>query len=1008
MKRISTVLMMLWLIFFFTSESYAQRNKIMYRPFEWYMIEDTSQKYVIYFPEGAEHAATIANEEIPKIIKFYSEKIFKSEWPVFKERAIDKSLEALSLGVISGRPIKTDSLGKKIIENKNYRPNQLVVVLYPNPQDYNQQMIIQGFFIPPGVLGFTETVNQRIACPYQGNEHEFKYVLAHEIAHAFMGSYLYDREKANSALGHIPIKNLEIPLWFIEGFAEFSATTYMGSESNNYRKASLNFFNLEATLNNWIPLTYNSFAQMNDFGAYAMGEEFMQYFWKGKENKLATFFDNLLSAYDFKEAWQFTLGQNIDLIYREWYFHFIKKYYSISLFALSDSAANETSFPLPIFLGDSQKKLIFGGGMSYDTQSGNIIGYEPNEKWGIQVSAIVNNKVVPITNQFKNKSLFLRIESAPAIAGRTVALAVNYEGQDKIQIYDIVGDENPKAKLREEIKLPENVLWANDLQFAGPSFLFFVGINNIGQKDIYIADFNYKRIIWKLTDNIYAEKNPYALNNYVIYIRNDSTHHEKVCYTDTAGKSYELNIGDDIFPNQIVVKKNTVFIRALRLNGVPEIIVWQFGSKICHRYRYGSKVIIDSTSSHTSAPIAEQLVGVTEDGRIVILNSEENFYLQDRLFTISLNTNNLQTLKVETREIKTKEPALSDTNLYKIAKKADKKKKYFSQAEGNIPFSNREIIFTDATGEHGSSGNILISKNSYWGWNGYGEIRYYDFSQRLVKIYELSGGAYYSIRTPFWYTTNGVSRDKKIMAGYGVKWPFDLENSINASVGLGFLKRDYVFIANRKNFQTPLINTAIKIASDATFPDFIRSSRHGHYFTASIYQTTGFVDKAVNIIDGACILDLRYYFRPWQASPYLALKIYGAKTFGLDPYAFFTPEFAIKPGFLQYNISESVGNTVALYQTELRVPLFRVVVFQYKFWETQYPVIILSLIPTAFVYGGGTNLDNEPLRIRHRFGISMQVGLGVFVIPFYVRIERYAYIDKWRTWQTATTIGLEY
>lgn len=96
-----------------------------------------------------------------------------------------------------------------------YRPKVKVrLVLYPNSIDFVQGNIMDG--LSPGTGGFTEFLHGRVVLPFQPDPAEFRHVLRHEMTHAFEG-ILWGGGK----FSYWEMNDLEVPLWAVEGAAEY-------------------------------------------------------------------------------------------------------------------------------------------------------------------------------------------------------------------------------------------------------------------------------------------------------------------------------------------------------------------------------------------------------------------------------------------------------------------------------------------------------------------------------------------------------------------------------------------------------------------------------------------------------------------------------------------------------------------------------------------------------------------------------------------------------------------
>ena len=86
------------------------------------------------------------------------------------------------------------------------------VILYDSFIDFEQTNVIPGI-ISQGEGGVTEGLMHRIVLPLTGTDSENAHVLAHELVHAFQFEKL--------APGAIASSSQPLPLWFIEGQAEY-------------------------------------------------------------------------------------------------------------------------------------------------------------------------------------------------------------------------------------------------------------------------------------------------------------------------------------------------------------------------------------------------------------------------------------------------------------------------------------------------------------------------------------------------------------------------------------------------------------------------------------------------------------------------------------------------------------------------------------------------------------------------------------------------------------------
>ena len=107
-----------------------------------------------------------------------------------------------------------------VTDQLDYRVHHRIpVFIYNSPNDFQQTNIVPDL-LPEGVGGFTEAFKNRIAVPYSGSFEDFRHVLHHELTHAV----IYDMLFGNAFASIVSRQRLfDLPLWFAEGFAEYSS-----------------------------------------------------------------------------------------------------------------------------------------------------------------------------------------------------------------------------------------------------------------------------------------------------------------------------------------------------------------------------------------------------------------------------------------------------------------------------------------------------------------------------------------------------------------------------------------------------------------------------------------------------------------------------------------------------------------------------------------------------------------------------------------------------------------
>jgi len=130
------------------------------------------------------------------------------------------------------------------------------VILYDSFVDFEQTNVIPGI-VSLGEGGVTESLMHRIVLPLTGTYSENAHVLAHELVHAFQFEKL-------SPLGVFAAASQPLPLWFIEGQAEYLS---LGPDD-----PLTDMWMRDAYLNKDIPSIDDLFSKQNKYFPYRFGD----------------------------------------------------------------------------------------------------------------------------------------------------------------------------------------------------------------------------------------------------------------------------------------------------------------------------------------------------------------------------------------------------------------------------------------------------------------------------------------------------------------------------------------------------------------------------------------------------------------------------------------------------------------------------------------------------------------------------------------------------------------
>ncbi len=244
------------------SNLYAQfgQNKVNYEKFEW--LEITTENFDIYYPEGsynlAEFAGWTAEGSLKKI---------QASW-------------------------NYDLLGR------------IIIVVYPSHNDFQNNNV--GWGSPSeSTGGFTEFMKNRVVIPFQGSYTVFRHVIHHELTHAVMLRMDFGEGVQSVISG---ISRMPIPLWFIEGLAEFESNGGWNNESDLYLR--------DAIINDYLmPIPY-----LQGYFIYKGGQSVLYYLAEqyGYE-KVGELQNAIRRRRDFNTALKDVLGFDLEELSKRWH-----------------------------------------------------------------------------------------------------------------------------------------------------------------------------------------------------------------------------------------------------------------------------------------------------------------------------------------------------------------------------------------------------------------------------------------------------------------------------------------------------------------------------------------------------------------------------------------------------------------------------------------------------------------------------------------------------------------
>lgn len=201
-----------------------------------------------------------------------------------------------------------------------YKPKEKIpLFIYEDHLDFSSTNVTTDY-LGEGTGGFTEPMKNRVVLPGSGSIKLLREVVYHEITHAIQ----FDIMMGEGARNYTALyKGLFVPLWVIEGMAEYSADDFDSRGDMVLRDAVIN--------NRLIPLRdLDGFNHLEEvYLAYKEAESVFDYIASNYgEDKLALVAAQLRGEAGPDAIFKKSIKKEFDAIEREWEYYIKKKYWA--------------------------------------------------------------------------------------------------------------------------------------------------------------------------------------------------------------------------------------------------------------------------------------------------------------------------------------------------------------------------------------------------------------------------------------------------------------------------------------------------------------------------------------------------------------------------------------------------------------------------------------------------------------------------------------------------------
>jgi Tol biopolymer transport system component len=473
---IKSIIKIIALVFIVQISLFAQfgKNKVQYKYFDWYFIQ--TKHFDIYFNNNGE---TLAE---------------------FTAHASEDALV-------------------KIQESFKYSINNRITIIVYNSQNDFQETNVTDYYLSEGIEGFTELFKNRVVVQYHGSYKQFRHLIHHELVHAVMNDMFYGGSLQNIIANNIQI---DIPIWFSEGMAEYQA---LGWDEDT------DMFIRDAAINEYLP----DVQRLSGYFAYRGGQAVFYYIARryGRE-KISELINALKSLGSVDAAFKQTIGLNLKEFNERWKKDIKRVYWP-------DVAITEDPDEFAKRLTDPDGDEGFYNTSPAISPHGDKIAFITNRDFffSLYLMDASTGKIITRLAEGNRSPNFEELNIlTPGLTwspdGSKIAIAALSHGYDIIYIFDV--EEEDYITLPIKMDGVQSVAWSWDGQY-----LAFVG-QTTRQTDIYTYNLETK-VIKNLTDDIFTDKDPnWSYDGKTIYFSSDRNSYNNIKEVPNGFKIYKHDV----------------------------------------------------------------------------------------------------------------------------------------------------------------------------------------------------------------------------------------------------------------------------------------------------------------------------------------------------------------------------------------------------------------------------------------------------------------------------------
>ena len=911
------------------SQYYFGRNKIQYEQFNWHVIN--TDHFEVYYYEQ--------EKEIAQLGAYFAEEAFNE-----LEQKFNHTLD-----------------------------DMVPLVLYSNHIHFQQTNILP-YRIPEGVGGFFEFIKGRVVIPFTGSIYDFRHVIRHELVHVFTHSKI-NQTISDAGKWDSP----SVPLWFIEGLAEWWSVGWDTQAEMVIRDALL--------YDHLYPL--DSFdLQMTGFLLYKEGQSFLQYYEDVYgADRLRKLMSKLWQYNSFEEAITDISHKEFKIIQQDWELSLKKKKAETLKNEKIPGSGNEEitqsgANVSPALYTDSS-------GKDHTVYLSNRDGYTNIYLQGLRDT---HGKIILKGGRTSDLESFHFLQSGLSVNRDGILTFVTKSGkQDVLKMINLT-----TQKQIGEFSHPKIIMIRSPKWSPNGENIIFSGQDYSGQSDLYLWDTMTSELV-RLTDDIYSDRDPcFFQGDDIIVFSSDRGSDIKTrsnnlfLLTISTGQIHYLT--NNKFNNRkpFWYKENDeklIFISDR--SGTPN--VWEL---MLHSQKKGLNQPVTArqlTFYHTGVLDAVQ---TAHDSMLVTIYKNYSFQLHH--IGIDSTTDSVEYMVYDkTKPMQLPHMAIRDTS---VIKGAPYKLKY------SLDFAQTAVAYDPIFGFLGGAqlGISDLLGNKYYHFlvaNSAGTTsEFLDRMNVAVTYVDLSHKTnraigFFHFANDYYRPNEGFFFERSVGLRVGLNYPLDVFKRFEFSSSFWHSTKDFYFY---EPYSALLLSNYISFVHDNSLWTFL-GPIDGWRFRLTVGPTFDFKRSSIHNYVG--LLDFRIYLRPLTTVTFAqrTMILFNA---GRDIHRF---NIGGSWGLRGYSYNGIYGSKAILLNQEIRIPFAQSLIL--KIGTTD---IGFAPIRGAIFFDVGNAWDDEFPGLIGSFGFGLR---GLFAGAFVLRLDiakRTDFTKISNKWYTQLFFGWNY